>query len=1041
MESRPTFERTASTEGVLMRHPAPGLEAIQGAYIANIDRLEETAERLSTGTSSLGEEIRKLQQEQKLGESRRGSLHSTTLIEEGKARPNNRSRNTSTSSYANSIIDLNNSARWGGYSPGAFVGSPVGSVRSGSWSQRSAPLNRPRSISRGSKLEQISDTEVSQSTHQSTRNDSPPKIDNREDTHIESFSATYDLIANEIQRQLDFPGHIATFEESRDKVQSQGGIPERSATAASGEIYQDARSLFHDFDGVHCSPDDEHGIDFMSNMDPADRDSAMLRSLPQPLAYVPPGPSDNMVYYPAPVPRVLNLPKRLSQLPAASVQAKRRTQLLDAFPSEARKSAAWLPDERRSMSSGPSEQDSGTHKRNGSVDPSRTLHMSNLPPQLRASVFFDQPAAAQEVEIMGDSAAATLDNILEAAVHAPAHAFTDHPFAGPVGSGVYGRESMRASTASLTNSGKHAHKKSKGSINLFRAGRSSSSADLGGSLQRRSSKFSLPLSLDGKKSRDSGEYRPAPSAEAAEEDDLASEKTPLHRSDSEADDEEQGHETQNENQIPEELEEPQFFGQPTTLLAELQMRKQQQKLRNRTAATAFPNGMHSTLLEMDAVAQVQKNQRKNNRVALAWEDPVQRAADTQNDEDDDDVPLGMLFAGRVGGAGAVNAREVDRPIGLIERRELEDNEPLSRRRNRLFGNPINRQPSPAKHSPLSPPPDQSTNPLPSPELKQQEESEDEEETLAQRLRRLKTREQLDGAIKDVQTRPVSGDFATEMMGRLGVSNQSQSQISTPPLVSRTPPNEEEETLGQRRIRLRAEASGGGGTPGLLTPGGRPPLNVSRSMADLLAANPVGNAARKVSEEMLVANLTPGSLLQRNEKAQARIKAQTSEEKGRIGFGKKPLVDVPQGKDLFAGQQQAGFLNAGLPPLGFAQNMGMGTPSPGMLNPMALMSSPNLAGIGVGVPGVSPMPGMNGMGAGSYFPQMQPQQFPMMGVGMGMNMQMNMQVMQQQMAAMGYPQGMGIGIGMSGGMGMGVGGDPMEQRQRDMIDRWRQSVMR
>ena len=50
-----------------------------------------------------------------------------------------------------------------------------------------------------------------------------------------------------------------------------------------------------------------------------------------------------MVYYPAPVPRMLNLPKRLSQLPSASVQAQRRSQVLGQIAPEARASAPWIP--------------------------------------------------------------------------------------------------------------------------------------------------------------------------------------------------------------------------------------------------------------------------------------------------------------------------------------------------------------------------------------------------------------------------------------------------------------------------------------------------------------------------------------------------------------------------------------------------------------------------------------------------------------------------------------------------------------------------
>ena len=51
-----------------------------------------------------------------------------------------------------------------------------------------------------------------------------------------------------------------------------------------------------------------------------------------------------MIYYPAPVPMMLNIPKRLSKLPSAPQMDKRRSETLGRLPSEARKSAVWLPE-------------------------------------------------------------------------------------------------------------------------------------------------------------------------------------------------------------------------------------------------------------------------------------------------------------------------------------------------------------------------------------------------------------------------------------------------------------------------------------------------------------------------------------------------------------------------------------------------------------------------------------------------------------------------------------------------------------------------
>ena len=130
--------RTASSEGVVqLQHPIPDLQSLQGAYIQNVERLEETAERMSEASSDIGEEIRKLHLEQKLSSSRRSSLLSSVAPEEENA-TRSRPRNVSTGSFSNSIVDVNNAARCGGYSPGGYIGSPRGSLRSSSWSQGSA---------------------------------------------------------------------------------------------------------------------------------------------------------------------------------------------------------------------------------------------------------------------------------------------------------------------------------------------------------------------------------------------------------------------------------------------------------------------------------------------------------------------------------------------------------------------------------------------------------------------------------------------------------------------------------------------------------------------------------------------------------------------------------------------------------------------------------------------------------------------------------------------------------------------------------------
>jgi hypothetical protein len=73
--SQPTATRSPDKSNVDLRHPVPDLDrqSLQGAYVGNIERLEEHAERMSEHGSDLGEEIRKLHTELKRSDSRRSS--------------------------------------------------------------------------------------------------------------------------------------------------------------------------------------------------------------------------------------------------------------------------------------------------------------------------------------------------------------------------------------------------------------------------------------------------------------------------------------------------------------------------------------------------------------------------------------------------------------------------------------------------------------------------------------------------------------------------------------------------------------------------------------------------------------------------------------------------------------------------------------------------------------------------------------------------------------------------------------------------------
>lgn len=295
--------------------------------------------------------------------------------------------------------------------------------------------------------------------------------------------------------------------------------------------------------------------------------------------------------------------------------------------------------------------------------------------------------------------------------------------------------------------------------------------------------------------------------------------------------------------VPEDVdesdEEPVYNGPPTTLLAELQIRKQQQKLRTRPVTTAFPNGLHSTLLEMDTVAQIERDTRKGKKVNLAWEDPNTDLADNSEDED---TPLGLLIAAKGQGNDiAAAVAEINRPPGLMERRDMEDNEPLSRRRDRLQGRdvgPMKRQSMMTLGQGLNNASGSLRAPSPQLRVHTPEEEEVEGETLGERMRRLKAREQGDNPLP--QPRPVSSAFSAELLSQLGDAFKEDKGDGKSQEKRKSQPKEEEETLGQRRRRLQAEreARERGMASAMLTGGdaaNAPTLTKRHSLADVLGS--------------------------------------------------------------------------------------------------------------------------------------------------------------------------------------------------------------
>ncbi|MCJ1480897.1 hypothetical protein MMC06_001052 [Schaereria dolodes] len=942
--------RVVSREGsVRLRHPTPDLQSLQGAYLGNVERLERSAERLSM-SSNIGEELRKIRMEQKRSNSRASSVI-TTQLDQGINQPPTSRQFSTSSNTSNSIISLNSAARSGGLSTNGLVTSPVDSFRSPSWSHRSV---RGPSASQRSRLTQLSEPE-----YEGRPLDSPLSSKSISTTNISQYSPNSSHIANSFPNNKQEHIEIAeTASHEHDmELQIQNGLApgealDRSATVASTDTYRHVTGLFADFDGVHISPDSRivQTEDHVASRIVASN-KALLASRPQSNA----DPSSgNMVYYPAPVPMMLNLPQKLSKLPAAVQRDKRRSQLLGPLPSDVRKSAVWLPGVLEANNEGDAAAPQN-EQQSPKEHPQKSL--ATLPPQLRASIFFEHPAVSQTIKVKESSAVATLDSILDASAHAPISAFTDHPLTGHLGGDIYRKSVTNTSSGNLVAL-KEESRKSRSTLNLLK--HRQSNANIIDDETRPDNALTDPGNwqpqLGDSSFRDEGEgqdtdRQTVPRGIAA---DSASGPEVL------APDQE-FYETQEDLDAKEFADGAEYNGPPTTLLAELQLRKQQQKQRNRTAATSFPNGMHSTLLELDAVAQVQKKSRRDNHITLAWEDPhVQHSGSKK--EDDEDIPLGLLFPGRKVLAYDKGARfDDDVPLGLIARRDMEDNEPLSHRRARLRGeDPLPQRRGLNKQA--------SVNTLGIPQSTDVHDNTgvEDNEALGQSSRRLR------GPLGTSNIRPVNSEFASEIMSHFGALPELKTRKAGTTDKTLEP---EEETLGQRRKRLQAEREAlSRDVSGNSTNVTRSVAGKRHSLADILQAHPVAGA-RTASYEAVSIPIPNGvrrhsqavdGLLQRHEQLEFQKGQQASNQmpwsahhNSAAGYGRE--------RPVFMGQR---------------------------------MSSGNI-----------PMAAGFGM-------------FPFNdGEMVGFNR---------------YP-----GILSNGGVGMVSSGQdqlPSDLKQRDMIDRWRQSVM-
>lgn len=810
--------RTVSREGSVLRHPTPDLQSIQGAYVGNIERLEQSAERLSL-SSDIGEELRKMRLEQRRSQSRRSSILDAHNEEREADIPLHRNFSYEYASHAsNSIVGTNTVARNGGFSPTAYYASPRSSIRSGSWSHQNSV--KERSLSYGQRLRQVSEPEQEGKPLDSPLSNQLMPLA----PHPESPPKALRVI-NDTQYHLNSV-KIPHMQYNEPDMAVDGQQPR-----ASSDTYRQAAGLFPDFDGVHIAPHSD------SLLDPDETTTRRVSSQPvpiRPVSYMQPTPGEDMVYYPAPVPMMLNLPQRLSKLPAASHRGKQRSELLHNLPLEARKSSVWLPDVLESANGDvpPRSEEQAMHAKER-----QRRTMAEMPPQLRATMFFDYPSTRQDVEVKGNSAVATLDSILDASAFAPVSAFTDHPIAGRVGAEVYGKAPVQSRASAVPAEVRELGQR-RSTISLLTKRKSSSNL-LEDTKKRNSSLMSLGGHFGKRKSsvqkfEDAQEYHEVDAAG------LHGEDAPMQHSHEElnglADEENGFHDAREEmldgeHQFGEPEEVGEYNGAPTTLLAELQLRKLQQKQRGRTAATAFPNGMHSTLLQLDAVAQVEKQSRRQKHTKLAWEDPEAHNLGPGN-QDDEDVPLGLLFPGRkMEPNDKSRLFDEDRPLGLIARRTMEDNEPLSHRRARLRGE----EPVPRILNPDEP----DNMPPHFLDKKAQPENDDEDETLAQRIRRLKA------TSIPVQSRAVSGDFASEVMSQFGglprAEQPSKDEVSASRVATETPGPDE--TLGQRRKRLQREADKSRNVSGESNESvARPAVTTRHSLASILSAHPAASAS-------------------------------------------------------------------------------------------------------------------------------------------------------------------------------------------------------
>ena len=984
---RPPVVRTSSTASVALSHPSPDASkrSQSGGFLGSIAVLEATAERMSM-TSSIEDAIREEHNELKRSESRLSSA-----LQASRAR-------AASASDSDSVAGASTAAaQSGGYSPGGHSMSPRRSssnastrLRSGSKASSTAGMPVLSESDAGeSPAAAGSRPEFRFHPRHAAGKPSTSTVASRlslaQIAELEHPTALTQEVLDEADRaaaaaaaaggQSDDDSTIrasahqfieAEFADGPDTLQPtfghgfHDGAPprlqlhqpdqyrhygahrcsdERPTTSESGTTFEQALAAFGDFDGVHCDPE---ATQLAPSPDLRPREPQQMRPhtaySQRPKSYFDPVTGQQMLYYPAPVPAMLNLPPKLSKKPKVAAHNARRSQIVSAMPQASRESRAWLPDPTEGtggeLLSGDAAHRARSPNRDSTVPPSEVNHATDpgtgqgpapgqqhgapqsrhgtgnsntrgvnvegMPPQLRASAFFDLPPAIPKLEVKDGSPMATLESILDASAVVPVNAFTDHVYAGKLGAEVYGpskKKKTKKAPAPPTPEEPAAPKPNKlvkKSSNPMLLGPDADKTRKPRKLVKKNSNASLldPASEKKRTTRFSlfgGKRDESEDSDDGDENDGArsANNRTQSRNGRDAASPDQGAPGKDEEESGEEEteEEEVYQGPPTTLLAELQLRKQQDKMRTRPLTHMYPNGIHSTLLELNAVAEVERKARTGKRVTLAWEDP--NTNPDREDEEDEDIPLGMLYAAKAAGADKPGNRstvdisvlmsEVHRPLGLLERRELEDNEPLSRRRDRLQGKEPLSLSVMQKRMSLAPsagglglrsqsrlglplhitPPGSAAAPSAEEGHEGEEKADDVEpeiegETLAARKARLAAADPLPRA------RPVSGTFSAELLSQFGgdddpddkkTAGKNPGHSRNVSAVSGGDVPEEQETLGQRRRRLQLEreareremAASGAAAAGAASP--RAPL----SLADTLTAYPAGGADRRQSK--------------------------------------------------------------------------------------------------------------------------------------------------------------------------------------------------